>query len=399
VIESDQSSSPLRRGLVVLGVAVVAFYVIQKWLADILPLWAFASALVALGGWLAYSVLPSSWQRIRIAVLVVVVIAGGLAAAPTSGLMLVPAGSALLQVTRTLRVPLAGSLALLVAAAAAIPLGSLPVATSLLAVLSMEAALVLAFLAGLSRRQFLAAEAQSRELRERELVMREEQAKTATLEARQSVARDIHDLLAHSLGGLVIQLDAVEALLEAGSVESAAARIRDSRALAADGLREARRAVDALREVGDVEAVDPDDFAAGLFALVRAHESLGGAIDLVETGERRTVPAGLAMAVHRALQESLTNARKHAPGRRVAATVSWTEDEVVLIVENHLAAEPGARAGGHGKGGGAGGNRNGNGGGHGLTGMHERFAALPGGAATAGVDGDRFVVLVRGSIR
>jgi signal transduction histidine kinase len=389
VIESDQSSGGLRRGLVVLGAAVVGYYVIQQWLADILPPLAFVSALIALAGWLAYSVLPSSWQRGRIAVLVVVAIAGGLAAAPTSGLMLVPTASALLQVTRTLRVPLTGSLALLVAAAITIPLGSLPVASSLLAVLSIEAGLALAFLAGLSRRQFLVAEAQSRELRERELVMREEQAKTATLEARQSVARDIHDLLAHSLGGLVIQLDAVEALLEAGSVEPAAARIRDSRALAADGLREARRAVDALREVGDAQAVDPDDFAAGLFALARAHESLGGAIDLVETGERRMVPAGLAMGVHRALQESLTNARKHAPGRRVAATVSWTEDEVVLIVENPLAAEPGHGAAGD----------SGKGGGHGLTGMRERFAALPGGTATAGIDGDRFVVRVRGSIR
>jgi signal transduction histidine kinase len=393
VIESDQSSSRLRRGLVVLGAAVVGYYVIQQWLADILPPWAFASALIALAGWLAYSALPSSWQRGRIAVLVVVAIAGSLAAAPTSGLMLVPTASALLQVTRTLRVPLVGSLALLVAAAITIPLGSLPVASSVLAVLSMEAGLALAFLAGLSRRQFLAAEAQSRELRERELVMREEQAKRATLEARQSVARDIHDLLAHSLGGLVIQLDAVEALLEAGSVEAAAARIRDSRALAAEGLREARRAVDALREVGDAQAVDPDDFAAGLFALARAHESLGGAIDLVETGERRTVPAGLALAVHRALQESLTNARKHAPGRRVAATVSWTEDEVVLIVENPLTAEPGAGVPGESGTGG------GEGGGHGLSGMRERFAALPGGAATAGIDGDRFVVLVRGSLR
>ena len=86
--------------------------------------------------------------------------------------------------------------------------------------------------------------------------MREEKAQIELLAQRQSVARDIHDVLAHSLGGLVIQLDAVEALLESGDVDAARSRVADARALAASGLGEARRAVDALRDP-DARPADP----------------------------------------------------------------------------------------------------------------------------------------------
>src|SRR6185312_3428342 len=118
--------------------------------------------------------------------------------------------------------------------------------------------LIVAILVGVSRRQ-----ARTGVARERALL--EERARTAALAERSRIARDIHDVLAHSLGGLVLQLDAVDALLESGKTAEAAGRVKAARGLAADGLDEARRAVDALR--------DPDtaDLAGAIEQLVITH--------------------------------------------------------------------------------------------------------------------------------
>ena len=97
-------------------------------------------------------------------------------------------------------------------------------------------------LVGFSRRQVRIDRRRRRREAERE------QQRARLLADRSRAARDIHDVLAHSLGGLVLQLDAVEALLEAGRVDEATRRAGDARALAADGLAEARRAVHALRD-------------------------------------------------------------------------------------------------------------------------------------------------------
>ncbi len=116
-------------------------------------------------------------------------------------------------------------------------------------VLGTSAGLLLGVLIGFSRRQFRVAEQRSREALA-------EQQRAALLADRSRAARDIHDVLAHSLGGLVLQLDAVEALLEAGRVDEATRRAGEARTLAADGLAEARRAVHALR---DDTATGPED--------------------------------------------------------------------------------------------------------------------------------------------
>ncbi|WP_084700500.1 histidine kinase [Cryptosporangium arvum] len=85
------------------------------------------------------------------------------------------------------------------------------------------------------------------------------------------MARDLHAVLARSPGGLVIQLDAGDALLESGRDAEARERVIAARGLAVDGLAEAGRAVTALREpVGDVDAV--------LDELTTTHRELGGEV-------------------------------------------------------------------------------------------------------------------------
>ncbi len=253
--------------------------------------------------------------------------------------------------------------------------GDVLVPISLLGLVALGAGIVVAFLGGLSRRQFFLADYRSRELVE-------EQARTDVLSARQHLAHDIHDVLAHSLGGLVIQLDAVDALLESGDTGAATAKIHDARALAAEGLSEARRAVAALSEEppNRSQTVPGERVEQDIEALLNAHRSLGGTAAFMEVGAPRNVSESLELALRRAVQEGLTNARKHAPGAVVNLELAWSEDSVEATISNPLRPTVSAT-----------------GGGHGLHGMRERFSGLPGGAVTSGVQSGEFVVTVKGT--
>jgi signal transduction histidine kinase len=371
----------LRRGLSAVGVAVVGYEAFRQFAGADIRLWALVLVLVAILAWLVLSFLPTPWRVSGYLCLALMVVGGGLAAAATNGLAITPVVAAIVWVTRSVEVRLAVSAAFGLLAVVLTAVGTLGADSSLLGLLGMEAGVVIAYLLGQNRRQFIRAETQARELYETALAVREEQARTDVLAARQRIAHDIHDVLAHSLGGLVIQLDAVDALLEAGDAAGAATRVREARALAAEGLGEARRAVDALREPPEdpLAAVTAEQFVGSLSALLGSHRSLGGEVEFVERGERHEVSEPLESALRRALQEGLTNARKHAPGEPVTVHLDWSPDAVSLQIENPVAHTAPSPVGG---------------GGHGLTGMRERFAALPRGEATAGVESDRFVVRV-----
>jgi signal transduction histidine kinase len=94
-------------------------------------------------------------------------------------------------------------------------------------------------------------------------------------------------------------------------------------------------------------------------------------------GDSRRLTASESTALAHTLREALTNARKHAPGAPVFVTVSWEPASVSVEVENALVGAVVAVPGG----------------GHGIRGMRERFARIPGAGVTAGASGDRFVVL------
>jgi len=396
-VNFSRTPSPLAVALNLIGAVVVAWSLAVTHSGQ-RPVWVTVVGVVAVGAWAGRAAFAAiRLQRLALALAVLAALAGAVTAAPTDSLMIVPAAAGIMSLISDELRPLWQGLALAVAVLVIIPLGALPFGTGVIPVLAMMGGILLAVFAGLSRRQFRLSEAQAAELRERDLTMREEASRIA-------IARDLHDVLAHSLGGLVIQLDAVDALLEAGDASAARARVVDARDLAAEGLSEARRAVAALRDPASREqgARSAPDLEASLHDLVAAHRSLGGDADLAVSGEGRELAADQAAAVQRALQEALSNARKHAPGALVAARLDWQTDRVRLTVSNPLVVpDPRGASDRH-----SASDRHGasdrhtvhpvlarSGGGHGLEGMRERFAALPlGGTATAENDEGRFTV-------
>lgn len=183
------------------------------------------------------------------------------------------------------------------------------------------------------------------------------EARAQTLAERARVAREIHDVLAHSLSGVNMQLSLADALFEAGRVDDGRDAVRRSRALVVDGLNEARRAVQALRE-------DTIDLVPTLERMVGGeHESL----EVV--GSPVALPADRTVAVVRTAQEALTNARRHAPGAPIRLLLSYDGPPGVVrldVLNGPSSAAPSSE-----------------GSGMGLVGMRER-AALVGAIVSAG---------------
>lgn len=237
----------------------------------------------------------------------------------------------------------------------------------------------------------------------------EEQLRATRLEEQTRIARDIHDVLAHSLAGLTIQLEATTALLDQGA-EPEAIRERVSRAheLAREGLRETRRAVGALREGSAVPA------ALALTALVDAYRTEMGAEAELDLSAEQELSGKVGEAVVRTVQEALTNVRKHAPGAAVAVEVTAARGEVTVArgepTSGELTATSGEPTAGQPTPGeltvtivdrctstvaaGAPSELSSSGGGYGLRGMRER-ATLLGGTLEAGPTDDGWRVELR----
>ncbi len=199
---------------------------------------------------------------------------------------------------------------------------------------------------------------------------RDAENQAAALAERARIAREIHDVLAHSLAAVSVNLQAAEGLLAtlpAGDPELAKAIECIGRAgvLTRQGLADARHAIQALR---DDAAPLPDQLAA----LAAENRADGDApVDFHVAGAARPVAADVALAVYRTAQEALTNARKHAPGQPVRLCLEFSATELTVHVDNPL---PAAADGGPLATAGAG---------YGLVGMRER-AALGGGTLEAG---------------
>lgn len=349
------------------------------------PPWAVALALLALAAWVVRTALvfvpqPVAARAARVAALCAVG-AGALAGTSTGANSLIPATVCAMVLVADQTVSVVAAAVTAGGGVALVAVGAVLWPTSVPAFAGMVAAVLVGALAGFSRRQGAQARRREALLAERERALREEA-------GRNELARDLHDVLAHTLGGLVVQLDAAEALLEAGDASSAHRRVTSARELAASGLGEARRAVTALRQPREAgaEAAHRDPVASvdldrRLDELVEMHRALGGEI----AWERSGVPAPLdraqADALHRALQEALSNVRRHAPGCAVTARLAWRPRAVRLSIENPLPPSrqpaPSATQG------------------FGLRGMRERVNALAlGGTVTAGPQAGSFVVTV-----
>ncbi|MCX7523166.1 histidine kinase [Microbacterium sp. STN6] len=387
----DERSNSLGLLVGILGVVIVGYFVVHQFVVGYTSTAIFALSLVALAGWLCSAL----WRRPAVGVMLpaaaAMILPAALAAAPSDGALIVPAAVGVMRLLTDLRLRVwFGAVAALLAGLLVV-IGAIGTDISPTGLLSLEGGIVLGVLGGANRRQAHQAARRQRALVQSTITAREEHARASALQARQSAARDIHDVLAHSLGGLVIQLDAVEALLESGRVDEAATRVTDARALAASGLADARRAVETLREPSRrAGAVAGEEIARTLHDLVDAHRGLGFALEFTETGSPVALDADAAAALRRALQEALSNVRRHAPGQPAGVRVDWGAERVTLQVRNPL---PARRASDDVPSGPA------VGGGHGLRGMRERFAELGGSSASAGVREDDFVVQVELEVR
>jgi signal transduction histidine kinase len=226
------------------------------------------------------------------------------------------------------------------------------------------------FLAATTVRQYIL-RAEQAELRLADAQRAElERARAVQLAERAEAAREIHDILAHHLGALVVQLDAADALLstEPARVDAARPLVRQAHELAVAGLDEARSAVANLRG-------DRRDLLASLQQL----SDTAGA-RLVVAGQPRPLAPEIQQLLRRCLQESLTNATKHAPGASVEAHLDFASDRVTLRVTDDGARQaPPAWAT--------------TGGGYGLAGMRER-AIEAGAELTVGPSGPGWQVRV-----
>ena len=200
--------------------------------------------------------------------------------------------------------------------------------------------------------------------------------RAAALAERQRLAREMHDVLAHSLSGLLLQLEGARLLAVSDPADGRLAGTIDrAHELAKNGLDEARRAIGMLR---DDELPGPDRLAA----LTEAFQAdTGVPCRFVSSGQPRALASTTRLALYRVVQEGLTNVRKHAHPDRVEVRLDYLPREVTLAVEDFSARTAGPPAPSPQ-------------GGYGLTGMRER-AELLGGALTAAPTGTGFLVSLR----
>lgn len=236
---------------------------------------------------------------------------------------------------------------------------------------------------GLTRHNFLERAEQAEHMLAETRRAREAETQAAALAERARIARDIHDVLAHSLAAVSVNLQAAEGLLGAAALPAdnpelakAIGCIGRAGTLTREGLAAARRAVMALRE-------DAAPLREQLSSLVSQYDAAGDTVvDFKVTGEVRPLSEQASLTAYRTAQEALTNARKHAPGQPVTLSLGFEAADITVSVVSPLppagAEGPLAAAGA----------------GYGLTGLTER-AALLGGTLEAGPAAGNWRVALR----
>jgi len=232
---------------------------------------------------------------------------------------------------------------------------------------------IVALIGGGNRRAYLVQTQQSAVLLGQLEQLRDEQRHGAMLDERTRIAREIHDVLAHSLGALGIQIQVVRAVLtDHRDIDRALGLLEQAQRMATDGLVDTRRAIQALRgetiglheSIGDLAQTHRD----------RHHAS----VDFQIEGQPMTLAPEATVALSRTAQEALVNTAKHAPHQPVQIRLAYDQDRVRLAISNTLATSGAA----HGEVSEALRSVNG---GYGLIGMRERLLLIDG-TLTTGSD-------------
>jgi signal transduction histidine kinase len=206
--------------------------------------------------------------------------------------------------------------------------------------------------------------------RERDLRVRE-----AVADERARIARELHDMVAHSVSTIVLQAGAERHVLsdEAQTTRNVLTTIEE---VGRQALVELRRLLGMMRTEGE-STLAPQPDLERLEPLVQQVRDSGLPVELHIEGERRRLAAGLELSAYRIVQEALTNSLKHAGDAHARVTLRYGAHSLEIEIADD--GSPGEHA-------------NGAGGGHGLVGMRERVA-LHGGRLEAGRgDGGGFIV-------
>lgn len=210
----------------------------------------------------------------------------------------------------------------------------------------------------LGRKFAEADEAHKRALRaERE---REERARAAVAEERARIARELHDVVGHSVSVMTVQASGVRRLLRPDQQREREALLVVERT-GREALAEMRRMVGVLRRPEEGPALAPQPSLEHLDRLVEQAREAGLPVDLHIEGHAVDLPVGLDLTAYRLVQEGLTNAIKHAGANRAEVVVHYGDGQVEVTVSDD------------GRGMGVG-----DGGGHGLVGMRERVSVYGG---------------------
>ena len=198
-----------------------------------------------------------------------------------------------------------------------------------------------------------------------------ERTMAALVGERTRIARELHDVVAHSVSVMVVQAGAAQQMVD-DNPEYVRTALQTIRATGTGALSEMRRVVAMLREDNETGELAPQPGIASLSGLV-ADARVGGLdVFLVVEGDSRPLPVGLDLAAYRIVQEALTNVRRHAEATSATVVLRYGENDVELEVRDDGNGAPSGSSVA---------------GGHGLIGMRERAALYGGRLETASGNG------------
>jgi signal transduction histidine kinase len=207
-------------------------------------------------------------------------------------------------------------------------------------------------------------------------------AAAAAAEERARIARELHDVVSHSITVIAIQAQAIRHRLRPDQRREAE-DLKLLETTARQAMAEMRRLFGVIRKDGERPGLAPQPGLAELPLLVEQLRASGLAVEVEETGSQTALTPGLDLAAYRVLQEALTNVLRHAgSGARATVRIAHEPDALELAVEDDGVGGPDGPSTGHG-----------------LVGMRERVGLYGGALETGRVDGRGYRVRARLPLR
>jgi signal transduction histidine kinase len=209
----------------------------------------------------------------------------------------------------------------------------------------------------------------------------EQEARRRVDEERLRIARELHDVVAHTMATINVQAG-VAAHVLSSRPEVAAESLQAIKAASKEGLKELRAILNVLRQADDADPTQPTPGTAQLENLIAGARRAGLETTFTVTGEPVPLPTTVDLAAYRIVQESLTNAIRHAGPATAAVSLGYHPGELRIDVTDTGRGQPTGTAAGQS-------------GGHGLAGMRERAATVGGTVATGPGPGGGYRVAAR----